>query len=328
MQVTVIIPNYNGERWLTPCLDSLAAQTRPARRVVVVDNGSRDRSREIILNHPLTPALIALDHNTGFAHAVNLGLAAAETEVIALLNADAEADPRWIEAGLTALLENPDADMAASLMLSARERDRVDSAGDLLPRDGRPRGRGRDQRAAEFTEAAEVLSVCAGAAFYRRRLFESVGGFEESFVAYLEDLDFCLRARRRGRICLFAPGAVVYHQGAGADLHDRPGKRAYDSSQRVEWIARNRVRLLARNLPWRALALWSPRLAIGLARSALYHLLSSRQFAAFRRGLGQGIRCLPEDRKFFQEDWFPRGRPEILSGLMELVREGARPWPQ
>jgi len=320
LKVTTIIPNLNGEKWLAKCLDSLLAQTRPADKVVVVDNGSKDSSPRIAAEHPLGVELIRLEKNLGFAAAINRGIEASAGEVVALLNNDAGADSRWVEAGIKALADNPEASIVASLMLDYHKRGLVDSAGDLLPSDGRPMPRGRGQAAAGFSDRAEVLSACAGAAFYRREMFGEVGLFEESFFAYLEDVDLCLRARRSGRAVMFEPEAVVYHHGASTDLGDRPGRKPVDSSERVRLIARNRIRLLARNLPASWLIKNSPWLLIGLCQSAAFHLVRSGQGAAFFAGLKEGFSCWSDDREFHK-----RSGP-VVEDFLIMLEKGARPW--
>lgn len=322
--ITVIIPNYNGAALLPACLDALLRQRRPPAAVVVVDNGSQDGSRELALAHRVRPTLIAFPENRGFAAAVNAGIRSAVTPAVALLNNDALADPCWLEAGAKGLRRFPEADVFASLILRAHHRDRVDSAGDAMARDGRPRPLGRDDRAAGYDRVREVFSASAGAAFFRRGLFDELGPFDESFFAYLEDVDLGFRARLLGRRCLFLPAAVVYHQGAATRLADRPGPRPEESSRRVRWIARNKILLLGRNLPGPWLLAWSPRLLAGLARSAAYHLLLSGQFAPFLAGTLEGFARLPgrlRQRRELQR------RRVCLDDLAELVRVGARAWP-
>jgi GT2 family glycosyltransferase len=323
--ITVVIPNFNGAALLPACLDSLLRQRRPPAAVVVVDNGSRDPSRDLALRHPLRPTLIAFPENRGFAAAVNAGIRAAETPAVALLNNDALADPRWIEAGARGMDRFPEADFFASLILRRQARDRVDSAGDAYPHDGRPRPLGRDDRAAGYDRVQEVFSASAGAAFFRRRLFDRVGWFDESFFAYLEDVDFGFRARLLGHRCLLLPEAVVFHQGAATPLADRPGTRSEESSRRVRWIARNKVFVLAQNLPGRWLVTWSPSVGFGLARSAGYHLLRSGQFASFLAGTLEGLARLPG--RWSRRRSLQKQRQVRLADLAELMRLGARPWP-
>jgi len=322
LQICVIIPNYNGEALLGPCLDSILAQSRPPGQVIVVDNGSTDRSRELVRAHPLAPVLIELDRNLGFAAAVNQGIAKAEVDAVALLNNDAVADADWLRAGAEAMERYPEVSMFASLMLDFHGRARVDSAGDLYLRDGRPRPRGQGRPADQFTAPAEVFSACAGAAFYRKALLDELGGFEQSFFAYLEDVDLGFRARARGHRCVFVPDARVYHRGAATGLADRPGKKPVDSSERVFLIARNRLRVIARNWPASLVLRFSPWLVLGLFRSAAYHLFVSRQGGAFFKGIVHGVKAFAGDRSSA-----PAAGPEF-DDIVRLMREGSRPWPR
>lgn len=319
----MIIPNFNGEALLGACLASLLAQSRRPDQVIVVDNGSADRSRRIIEAHPLKPELVVLEKNYGFAAAMNRGIERAQTEAVALLNNDAVADADWIKAGLEAMERWPKVSMFASLMLDFQERTRLDSAGDIYGRDGRPRPRGRGEEMDGFQESVEVFSACAGAGFFRKALLEELGGFEESFFAYLEDIDLGFRARARGHTCLFVPEARVYHLGAATDLQDRKGPKPVDSSERVFLIAKNRVRVIARNWPTALLWRFSFRLMLGFIRSASYHLLVSRQAVPFFKGLLEGARLFGKDRASVS---LQESSPEYAR-VARLMREGWLEWP-
>ncbi len=322
MRINVIIPNMNGERLLPDCLDSLARQTRQPDEVIVVDNGSNDRSRLIVKEHHLMPRLLELPENRGFATAVNYGIQESAADVVALLNNDVVCDPRWIEMGEDALLQHPRADMAASLVLKSFSRDLIDSAGDMLTPDGRPAHVGGGRRAASFgQEILEVLSPCAGAAFYRKNMFSKTGCFEESFFAYLEDVDLGLRARSGGHRCIMSPFAVVYHHGAATELADRKADKRVDSAMRVRWIAANRVRVMARNLPASRIFLWGPCIAAGFIRSAAYHVTVSRQAKPFWQGIREGFARWGDDRRYFKKT--DHG---AFFDTESLIKEGFRPW--
>lgn len=322
MRMEVIIPNYNGEGLLPGCLDSLFRQTRPAERVTVVDNGSSDRSGQVIRDHPLQPRLLSLPENRGFAAAVNLGIKESDADVVALLNNDMVCDPRWIEIGEKALQSRQQASMAASLILKSADRDQVDAAGDTYPPQARPAHIAHGKRAAAFEhDCLEVLSACAGAAFYRKSMFDDTGYFEESFFAYLEDVDLGLRARSKGHLCLFTPRAVTYHAGAATLLADKSSRKPVDSSFRVRWIAENRIRVMARNLPASWLIIWSPLIGWGFIKSAAYHLAVSRQARPFHKGIARGFAKWRQDRDYFRSQNHP-----ALFETRALIREGFRPW--
>ena len=94
MDAAVVIPNFNGERWLPGVLDSVAAQTRPAAEVIVVDDGSTDGSLALLAARHPDVRVLALGQNGGFARAANAGLAAARADAVALVNTDVVLDPR------------------------------------------------------------------------------------------------------------------------------------------------------------------------------------------------------------------------------------------
>ena len=96
MSVSVIIPNYNGRKYLKACLDSLSRQIFAAFDIVVVDNGSTDDSSEVLERDYCKVKLIKLDRNYGFSKAVNEGIKSCKSEYIVLLNNDVEVEPDWL----------------------------------------------------------------------------------------------------------------------------------------------------------------------------------------------------------------------------------------
>ncbi|MEA2481207.1 MAG: hypothetical protein QOJ07_3129, partial [Thermoleophilaceae bacterium] len=249
--VAVVIPNWDGREWLPGCLESLAAQTRPADDVVVVDNGSTDGSVELIRERYGWVRLIALATNTGFAPACNRGVAAAaDADRIALVNTDIELAPDWLELMSAALDAHPEAAAVACKMVDLADPGVIYDAGDVLRRDGACDQRGRFLRDdGRWDEPGEAWSACAGAALYRRDAFLAAGGFDEDFFAYLEDVDLGLKLRLAGWRCRYEPRAVARHAGGGTS-----GRlaRAVPS-----WVERNTLLLVARAFPLR----WLPLVA-------------------------------------------------------------------
>src|SRR5665213_3624441 len=121
----VVIPNWNGLRWLPGCLTSLAAQEMVPSEVIIVDNGSTDGSLRYLRDEHPAVRVIALQTNTGFAHAANRGLRAASAEAVALINTDVELDPDWLRRMATVLRAHPGSAAVACKMLSLAEPDRV-----------------------------------------------------------------------------------------------------------------------------------------------------------------------------------------------------------
>lgn len=252
--VTVVVPNWNGEALLAPCLDSIRRQSYRPLQCIVVDDGSTDRSMELLAAQFPEVLVARLPANTGFAHAANTGIQLAEGETIALLNTDAAAEPAWIEELTAALERNPLAGSAASKMLLWDAPDTLNSAGDVVYRSGVPGNRGVwEKDTGQYDREEEVFGACGGAVAYRRAMLEDVGMFDERFFMYCEDVDLAFRAQYAGYRCVYAPRAVVRHRLSAT------GGGVLSSYH----VARNFVWLLARDLPglaWRrywALIFWA-----------------------------------------------------------------------
>ncbi|HEY3742786.1 MAG TPA: glycosyltransferase family 2 protein, partial [Bryobacteraceae bacterium] len=224
-----------------------------------------DGSVDLIKQNFPTVSLIENARNLGFCEANNQGIAAAQGEMVALLNNDAEADPRWLEA-LGAVFEgHPEIGMAASKILVHGDPGRIDKAGHLIFLDGQNRGRGTGQPdRGQFDRVEEVLWPDGCAAMYRREMLNRIGGFDEDFFAYADDAELGLRARIAGWGCLYAPDAKVYHH-RGTTL-------GLQSTRRLQLIERNRILLVFKHFPWRLLwlngALYLARLTAGALAAA------------------------------------------------------------
>jgi GT2 family glycosyltransferase len=210
---SVVIPNWNGLQHLSVCLDALRAQTYPNVEVVLVDNGSTDGSQALVVEHYPEVRLVALGQNLGLTGASNAGVRAAAGEILISLNNDTEVEPRFVEALTDALLDHPEAGMAASKMLLFDRRDTLHSAGDGYGFDGMPFNRGVWQRdEGQYDEPAWIFGGCGGGVAYRRTMLDQVGLFDESFFMYCEDVDLNWRAQLAGWRCWYTPEAVVYHK--------------------------------------------------------------------------------------------------------------------
>lgn len=215
MSTAVVIPNWNGIRYLPECLEALLKQISPSQ-VIVVDNGSTDGSAGLVEQRFPKVGLIALDRNHGFAGGVNRGITAAlerGAEYIVLLNNDAVVGPRWL-GELTAAMEH--GDIAASKILYYDDHTRLDSAGEFLSKWGLfyPSGRG-PAPATDPVGYPDIFAASGGASMFRAEVFKHIGLFDEAFFAYLEDDDLSFRARLSGYRVVFAPKAEVYHHVGG-----------------------------------------------------------------------------------------------------------------
>lgn len=212
--VSVIIPNYNGLRFLPTCLDALRGQTYPAAltEVILVDDASTDESVPFVCAHYPEVKVVRMPRNRGLAAACNAGAAVARGELLVMLNNDTESEPGWLAGLVEANLAHPEAGAVASKMLLFDRRDVLHSAGDLMGADGIPRNRGVWQRdEGQFDRETAVFGGCGGAVAYRRRAWEQASGFDERLFMYLEDVDLAWRLQLLGWKAVFAPAARVYH---------------------------------------------------------------------------------------------------------------------
>ena len=281
MRAAVVVPNWNGRRWLGGLFESLDAQTRAPDEVIVVDNGSTDGSLEWLAEREGVQ-VIALGRNTGFAFAANRGVQAAapEIEAIALVNTDVELAPDWLERAVARLEADPRLGAVATKMVLMGAPGLIDDAGDVLRRDGvaEQRGHGKPD-GPRFSEPGEIFAACAGAAVYRRTALSAVGGFDERLFAYLEDVDLGVRLRLAGWRCAYEP-VVARHARHGSDSDQSPAIDAL--------VARNTLLLVAKAFPLRWLG---PVLYRQLAW--LVHAARERRLRAFLRGAAGAVPLLP-----------------------------------
>jgi GT2 family glycosyltransferase len=237
--VAVVVVNYDGERLLPDCLAALAAQTLAPDEILVADNGSRDRSLALLqAKHPEV-ATLALGRNFGFAGGANRGVAATAAPWVCVLNSDATPAPDWLGQLMTA--PRGGRTWALGSVLVSAATGRIESAGDQYAPQGYAykllRGRPLDELPAD---PYAVFAAPGAAPVFRRDVFEQLGGYEERFFLYYEDMDLAFRAVLRGYHALLVPGARVTHQ-LGATTRSRARARFY--------VARNSAWCAVRCLP-------------------------------------------------------------------------------
>jgi GT2 family glycosyltransferase len=282
----VIVPNWNGARWLRGCLESVRDQTYEPREVLVVDGGSRDDSCAIVEQEYPEVRLLRLHGNHGFCGNVNAGIRAAGGQIVALLNNDAEAEPGWLTELVAGLERHPEAGMATPKLVLYDRPDVINSAGDFFGLDGLPGNRGVwEHDAGQYDREELVFGACGGGAAYRRSLLDELGLFDEGFFAYCEDVDLSFRAQLRGYRCVYVPTARVRHRLSAT------GGGPFASF----YTGRNFLRVIARDVPGGLLRRLWPRVAAAQARLALESAWHWREPAARARLWGQivGLGSIP-----------------------------------
>jgi len=290
--VAVVIPSWNSAGLLPRCLDSLAAQGVELE-LLVVDNGSGDGSVELLEERGVPH--LSLPSNVGFAAAMNLGAARVVAGTVLALNADTELEPGCIGLLLDALEGDPAlAGVQPRILQNEAGGEgapgdpasaRLYSAGQALTADGRgiETGAGEAQPP-RLPGIHEIFGVCGAACLLRRELFSELGGYDESYFAFYEDVDLNVRARIAGRRFAYVPEAVVWHVGNASWLAGfvRPG------AENACLVARNRLATQFKFMPLTAV----PRIA-AVEVGALARAAAQRRLRATLSGKLAALRWLP-----------------------------------
>lgn len=222
--VTIIIPNINGIKHLESCYPSILKQSHDNYKIILVDNNSTDGSVEYTLAEFPMIEIVKFGHNTGFAKAVNAGIEIAlnkyNSPFILLLNNDIELTNNFLEEALNTFQNEPGADMIAVKMMNFFDRSIIDDTGNFITKKGGtsyPRGNA-ERDTGQYDTPGYIFGACAGAAFYRKTVFEKIGLFDEEFFAYLEDIDLSFRAQLSGLKCYYQPKSICFHKRGGSSI--------------------------------------------------------------------------------------------------------------
>jgi GT2 family glycosyltransferase len=306
IKATVIIPNYNGMKYLPACMEALKHQTVNCFRTLVIENASTDGSEEWLSENAVP--YIREEKNLGFAGGVNAGIRETETPYVILLNNDTEVFPDFVEQLLKAIEKSERIFSVSSLMLKAGKKDLTDDAGDGMNLFGWAYQIGIDEPAAGFRRSRNVFSACGGAAIYRRSVFREIGLFDEAHFAYLEDTDIGWRAKLCGYVNRYCPKAKVYHYGSATS-----GSRYNDF--KVHLAARNNIYLHYKNQSGLQLLFNLPWLSAGIVIKFVF--FTSRGFLIpYLSGVAEGFTTLSRVKR---RDFSVILPSRVLSAEWEMI---------
>lgn len=283
MKSTIVIPNYNGIKYLEKCLLSILEDVGEYPvRILVIDNGSADGSPELA-GKIAGVEVIRMGENTGFCRAVNVGIRASNTPYIILLNNDLTVEKGFIRAMEEALDKDPKAFSAGAQMRMMKAPDRIDNAGDYYCALGWAYDFGKGRKVSErYTKPRKIFAACGGAAIYRRSILDQIGLFDEKHFAYLEDVDIGYRARIYGYHNLYVPGALVYHAGSSVS-----GSKYNEF--KINLSSANSIYLVKKNMPAVQIILNFPLFFLGFGIKLLFFWKKGFGKIYFR-GLMRGFR--------------------------------------
>lgn len=262
-KVTVVIPNYNGIKYIRGCMNALRAQKECPFDILVIDNASGDGSLEVLQKEYEEVRVIALSENTGFCHAVNLGIRESTTPYVILLNNDTVVKPGFVRSLVEAIEESENIFSVSAMMLSMQDERLIDDAGDGYCALGWAYARGKGLPAHKFHKRAKVFAACGGASIYRKKVFEEIGYFDENHFAYLEDIDIGYRARIYGYQNYYEPEAKVIHAGSATS-----GSRYNEFKTKLS--SANNAYMIGKNMPLLQLLINLPFLFLGFLVKACF----------------------------------------------------------
>jgi len=217
--VTIIIVNWNGEDVIDDCLSSLMKQEYKNIEVIVLDNDSKDRSKQIIKKKFKYVKLIESDKNLGFAEGNNVAVKQAKGEYILLLNSDTLIMENFLSVLISSFAKNKKIGIVQPKILyksnSSYKDGTINSIGAYFTSTGflYYLGYGKNSSISLYSKKKEIFSAYGACMLIRRKVIEEVGLFDPDFFLYFEETDFCVRVWLAGWKIVYIPDSVIYHIG-------------------------------------------------------------------------------------------------------------------
>lgn len=243
--ISIVILNWNGRKVIGACLVSIRKQTYKNLEVIVVDNASRDGSKEFIAENFPEAKLVVNKTNLGFDGGNNVGIRHAKGDLLMMLNNDTLLTPICVDELRRSIEKDRRYGACASKILLLEGDNPIDVAGIAVCLDGLSIGRGRLESRDRFDREEEVFFASDCACLYRREMLEDIGLpdeiYDEDFFAYADETDMGWRARLAGWKCIYNPKAIVYHCHSASSGNYSPFKAFL--------VERNRIWVAVKNFP-------------------------------------------------------------------------------
>lgn len=316
-EITVVVPNYNGIEFVENCFQALYQEQEQIKfDMILVDNGSKDGSREFVERKYKEVKVIPLGRNTGFCTAVNVGIKAAVTPYVILLNNDTRICKGFVKALYETIQKDSHIFSVSSMMIQDRCRTMIDDAGDFYCSLGWAFANGKDKPIDDYESPYEITAACGGAAIYRKSVFEQIGYFDEAHFAYLEDIDVGIRSKLYGYRNVYEPKARVYHVGSGAS-----GSRYNEF--KIKNSSRNSVYIIRKNFPMVMKIVNLPFFLVGFAVKTVFfvRLGFGKEYVT---GLLKGLTMPLKGKKlgFRREFWrnYVKFQLELWGNMLKRLR--------
>ena len=320
MKVSIVTPNYNGNKFLEVYFKSISPHKEYIEEIVIVDNGSSDESidyiNKIIEDYPIEINLIENKTNNGFAEGVNQGIRASKSELVFLLNNDVELEKDTIKNLIECINLDNKTFSVTSKMVQYNNRNLIDDAGDSYTLLAYTKKIGNNQNVNNFNLYREVFSSCGGAALYKKSIIEEIGYFDSEFFAYMEDVDIAYRAQIYGYKNYYCPNAIVYHIGSGSS-------GSQYNEFKIPLAARNNVWMIYKNFPIPQKILNFPFIFLGFLIKYLF--FKKKGFGSlYLKGVKEGLNTrgkiqktkykLKHSKNYFKIEW------KLIKNTFRLIK--------
>jgi GT2 family glycosyltransferase len=246
--VAIVILNYNGRNFLKQFLPSVLAYSADSE-IIVADNASTDDSLAVLKTDFPSVRIVALDQNHGFAGGYNEALKQIEAEYYVLLNSDVEVTPNWVSPIIDFFENNPTVAAIQPKILAFHQKTHFEyagAAGGMIDWLGYPFCRGRifdtaEEDKGQYDAPTQIFWATGACHFVRSKAFHDNGGFDASFFAHMEEIDFCWRLQLAGHAIYCVPSSTVFHVGGGT-LHKSNPRKTFLNF-------RNGLLMMYKNLP-------------------------------------------------------------------------------
>jgi hypothetical protein len=238
-KVSIVIVNFNGERFIEKCLNSLNNLDYPPNRIetIIVDNGSNDNSLKIIKNK-FSKIKVFINDSNNYCKANNIGLKNSKGEFIAFLNNDTEVEKNWLTELVKVIQQDKKIGIVGSKIIFTNGL--LNSAGQREHPSFYFKDEGfKEEDKGQYDEIREVESLCGCSVLYRKECIEDIGLFDEDFIMYCEDVDMAIRCKNKGWKLYYNPQSVVKHEYNGSG----------NLGLQERYVERNRLLLLAKHHP-------------------------------------------------------------------------------
>jgi len=242
IKASIIIPNWNGQELLKDCLVSLAKQTYKNFEIILVDNNSTDNSIGFTEKNFPQVSIVKLKKNFGFAKAINTGVKKSNAKYVIFLNNDTEVDKNWFKNLVDCANLHPEVISVNSKLLNYYSRKLIDGIGIIINEVGQAKSIGwQEKDSGQYEKEEYIFGATGGGSLFRRADFVKVGGFDENYFMYSEEVDFAFRAQFLGYKSIYSPKALVYHK------HKATAKKL---PQHIEyWQFRNMTQTIIKDFP-------------------------------------------------------------------------------